>query len=259
MQGLNMCNIEYNRFKISKESLNQTRDIINPTTSTTKTKTKTATKRKKPQIDDENVSSSTTTGDDKTTTPTHSSSSPSFFDFDLDLASLDMPAIDLLNTDSYSFFNQLDGFQFESELAELEEIGRQNRRRSTAKQQIVSNTPPATLTTSAISGFETSTPTDQFNHQRHASDSERRLNESYSFLFDDNSFNTNGNNLMGNEPHTSIHSDLDKIIVAAAAAAASYRSSNVAQAINKFKLNDYVCINQKKFGLIKFLVCYLLY
>lgn len=153
---------------------------------------------------------------------TQSTSTSSFFDFDLDLAALDMPPIDLLNTDSNYFFSQLDTFQYEPELAELEFFAD-----STAVE--VDRSAP-----------ETSTPT-ELKHD-HASHRRRfdheMINESYGFLDENNGNNEDNSN------------EIDKIIVAAAAAAAvSYRGTQCG-----LKINDFVCINQRKFGLLKFQV-----
>lgn len=146
---------------------------------------------------------------------TENPSSP-FFDFDL-AGLVEVPStIDLLKSDS-SFF--IDEFQFDPELADLE----------------------------IINGilFETSTPTNlnhpknNFNLNEAEQEEENgqinnclfEFNESYGFL--DNSFTNNLNKLIYSASETT--------------------NTNI-KCVNslKLKLNDFVCINHKKFGLLKF-------
>lgn len=136
-----------------------------------------------------------------------------------------MPPIDLLNADSDLFFHQLD----EPELADLD--------LNSSAKNVISNEPNTAAASTVLSQFDTSTPTDNELPTKHTS-IQQFINESFGFL-DQNIYNTTSNN------KTQDNNDaFDKII-----ATTVYRQSTV-----RLKLNDFVCINKKKFGVVKFQV-----
>lgn len=161
--------------------------------------------------------------DDKDNTNTDSSSPSSIFDFDLGLAAnLDMPPIDLLNTDSSALFQQLDGIQYESS-DELDMIG----------------------ASGGLLMFDTSTPTD-FDHDQEVPnqrryDKEFVANETYELL------DENGSTLPIDQQDEQASSS--KLVNRRK----RFSYPTTAQSHQtRFKLNDFVCINRKKFGFIKF-------